>query len=346
MGNPELNAMPFIRSRPSLRHVLPLLFLLLAALPAGAIGILLSQHAWEREFRAVKEQHLQMALNLADTLTRYATDTSAHLQLMVSHLQDQRSVKTLIPLLDRLHFQYVAVLHRHGHIEHFVSIDRDRQAQNPQSLFATLPPAPSAVPSPSTASTQPVFSPVQHDGHGLPILFLSYPLDPERYAVGVLSTAFFTEQQRKIRFGEKGHAAIVDHQGRLLAHPDPGWTKEARDLSQLAPIRRLLRGETDVMQFFSPKVKADMITGFSPVLLTGWGVMVPQPMAELQAHVRQGRRTIWKVIAIALFCSALLGVVVSHWLATPLQRIGAVANRFANGVQTARVPPPRPVPPS
>ncbi|ETX09119.1 MAG: hypothetical protein ETSY2_01390 [Candidatus Entotheonella gemina] len=337
--------MSFIRSRPSLRHVLPLLFLLLAALPAGAIGILLSQHAWDREFRAVREQHLQLALTLSDTLTRYATDVSAHLQLLVSHLEENRSVTTLIPLLDRLHFQVAAVVHRHGGIEHLVAVSRDRQAQFPETFFNTLTQRPSAPLSPSAPSTHPVFSPVQHDEHGNPILFLSYPLGPDRYAVGVLSTTFFIEQQQKIHFGEKGHAAIVDHLGRILAHPDPGWTKEARDLSQLEPIRRLLAGETDVTQFFSPKVRADMITGFSPVLLTGWGVMVPQPMAELQAHVRQGRRTIWLVIAIALFCSALLGLVVSHWLAAPLRRIGMVATHFANGVQAARVAPLGPLHP-
>lgn len=331
--------MPFIRSRPSLRHVLPLLFLLLAALPAGAIGILLSQHAWDREFRTVREQHLQLALNLSDTLTRYATDVSAHLQLFVSHLEDNRSVKALIPLLDRLHFQYVAVAHRHGHIEPLVTINRDHQPTFPQTFFTTL------AQEPTTAPTHPVFSPVQHDENDSPVLFLSYPLDPNRYAVGVLKTTFFIEQQQKIHFGEKGHAAIVDQLGHILAHPDPRWTQEARDLSQLTPIRRILAGETDVTQFFSPKVKADMITGFSPVLRTGWGVMVPQPMAELQAHVRAGQRTIWLVIAIALFCSALLGIVVSHWLAAPLERIGAVANRFANGVQTARVSPLGPLHP-
>ncbi len=183
-----------------------------------------------------------------------------------------------------------------------------------------------------------MFSPVQHDANSVPALFLSYPLGPDRYAVGMLSTAFFQTLRKTIQFGDRGHAVIVDHLGHILAHPDPKWTQAARDLSKLLPIRRLLAGETGVTQFYSPKLKTDMITGFSPVLLTGWGVMVPQPMAELRAHVRPGQRVIWTVIAIALLCSALLGIVVSHWLASPLQCIGAVATRFANGVQTARVP--------
>lgn len=274
-----------------------------------------------------------MALNLSDTLTRYAADASAHLQLFVSHLEEGRSVKKLIPLLARLHFQYVALTRRDGHIDHRVAIENNRpHEQLPASFLAALSQEPPAT------SAHPRFSPVQHDANGAPVLFLSYALGPDRYAVGMLSTAFFQMLQKTIQFGDRGHAAIVDHLGRLLAHPDPKWTKAAKDLSQLLPIRRLLDGETGVTQFYSPKLKTDMITGFSPVLLTGWGVMVPQPMAELRAHVRPGQRAIWTVIAIALLCSALLGMVVSRWLTSPLQRIGAAATRFANGVQTARVP--------
>lgn len=331
--------MSLIRSRPLLRHILPLLFLLLAALPAGAIGILLTQHAWDRELNTVRDQHLQLALNLSDTLTRYATDASAHLQLLVSHLEEQRSVEKLIPLLARLHFQYVVLARHDGRIERLVTVDHSEpHVQLPASLLAALPRVSLEPQAPSTAPPHPVFSPVQHAADGTPIMFLSHPLGPDRYAIGMLSTAFFRMLQQRIQFGEQGHAVIVDRLGRLLAHPDPAWTKSAKDISKLLPIRRLLAGETGVTQFYSPKLKTDMITGFSPVLLTGWGVMVPQPIAELRAHVRPAQRTIWMVIAIALLCSAILGIVVSHWLASPLQRIGAAATQFANGMQTARVP--------
>ncbi len=312
--------------------------LLLAALPAGAIGLLLSQHAWDRELSTVRDQHLQLALNLSNTLTRYAADASAHLQLFVSHLEERRSVKKLIPLLDRLHFQYVALVRHDGQIEQRIAVENsDNHEPLPASFLATLSRVQSESQVPDDTSGDPVFSPVQHDEAGSPILYLSYLLGSDRYAIGMLSTAFFQMLQKTIRFGDLGHAAIVDHLGHILAHPDPKWTQEARNISELAPIRRLLTGETGVTQFYSPKLEMDMIAGFSPVLLTGWGVIVPQPMAELRAHVRPRQRVIWMVIAITLLCSTLLGIVVSYWLASPLQRIGTAATRFANGIQTARV---------
>jgi PAS domain S-box-containing protein len=65
--------------------------------------------------------------------------------------------------------------------------------------------------------------------------------------------------------------------------------------------------------------------------------MIPQPLSELAAHVSRVKRAVWSVIGVALLCAALLGFLVSRWLATPLRRIGLVAERFANGAYEARV---------
>jgi HAMP domain-containing protein len=65
--------------------------------------------------------------------------------------------------------------------------------------------------------------------------------------------------------------------------------------------------------------------------------MIPQPVSELEARVGQVKRAVWSVICIALLAAAVLSVFVSHVLATPLRRIGAVAERFAKGSYEARV---------
>jgi signal transduction histidine kinase/ActR/RegA family two-component response regulator len=99
----------------------------------------------------------------------------------------------------------------------------------------------------------------------------------------------------------------------------------------------MLGGETGVSRFFSPALQTDMIAGFTTTPGTGWGVMIPQPLTELKAHVAQVQRAIWAVSGAALLGATLLGGVVSRWLAAPLQRIGAVAGQFANGAYDARV---------
>ena len=44
----------------------------------------------------------------------------------------------------------------------------------------------------------------------------------------------------------------------------------------------MLARETGTTVFYSPALEADMVTGFTHVPMTGWGVMVPQPVAELR----------------------------------------------------------------
>ncbi|MDH3603189.1 MAG: PAS domain S-box protein, partial [Candidatus Tectomicrobia bacterium] len=320
------------RSRPSLRHVLPLLFLLLAAIPAGAIGVLLTDQAWNREFRTVREQHLQLAINLAGALTRYAADVAVTLQLVSSHLASNQPVVAFTSLLDRLHFSYVCLAHRSGRVEHVAAPNTHlRLDRLPNAVINTIQNGPAGT------SSQPVFSPVFSHADGTPMLIVSYAMDNDRFAIGVLKTHHFTTLQSAIRFGLQGHAVIVDRLGRILAHPHTQWRQSRRDVSELEPVRGMLAGKTGVAQFVAPQTQTKMIAGFTAAPHTGWGVMVPQPLTELEAPIAQARRAIWSVIGVALLCSAVLGWLVSRWLAAPLQHIGAVATRFANGIYDARV---------
>jgi PAS domain S-box-containing protein len=310
--------------RPSFVQLLPILFFLLAAIPAGAIGILLTHSAWERELQTVHEQHLQIARNLVAALARYAEDVEAAFQMTVANVATQQPVRRLSTLLSGLHFKHICIVNAQGEVEHFVAPDADLKVESvPVPLLEKL----------RTGGTWEVLP----DRAGEPTLFLLQPLAGERYALGALRTEYFVQLQSAIAFGKKGHAAIVDRRGRVIAHPNPQWRTAMRDLSAAEPVRRMMHGETGVTRFFAPALQEEAITGFSTVPGVGWGVMVPQPLSELAAHVSRVQRTVWSVIGIALLCAALLGVLVSRWLSTPLRRIGLAAERFANGAYEARV---------
>jgi PAS domain-containing protein len=166
---------------------------------------------------------------------------------------------------------------------------------------------------------------------------LWYSISPDRYALGALKSTYFVQLQKAITFGQNGHATIVDRSGHIIAHPHPQWQASMKDISELAPIRRMLAGETGVSWFYSPAVKADMVAGFTTTPETGWGVMVPQPVAELKANVAQVKWVIWSVVSLIFLGSALLGSLVSRWLASHLHDIGETAERFAMGFYEARV---------
>jgi PAS domain S-box-containing protein len=322
-------------SRPSLRQLLPVLFFLLAALPAGGIGVLLTNRAWDRELQTVHEQHLQLAQNLAEALTRYAEDVEATFQMTAttaSGVAENPPALALARLLDRLHFKHICIVDGSGQVERLISPNFDLKLERvPMRLLEQL------RVTEADADHPPRFSDVLLDRHGEPTLFLWQRLGDERYALGALKTDYFIKLQSAISFGKKGHAAIVDRRGRIIAHPNPQWRATMKDISQVGPVRRMMAGETGVSRFFSPAAQADMVAGFTTTPKAGWGVMIPQPVSELEAHVGQVKRAVWLVIGLALLCAALLGGLMSRWLAAPLHRIGLVAERFANGAYDARV---------
>ena len=65
----------------------------------------------------------------------------------------------------------------------------------------------------------------------------------------------------------------------------------------------MLNGETGVQTFYSPALNSDMIAGFATVPEVGWGVMIPQPIVELQEKAQQAQTS-----AIAVF---LIGILVA-----------------------------------
>jgi hypothetical protein len=237
----ENKYMSSIRSRLSLRHVLPILFFLLAAIPAGAIGVIISQSAWKHELRNVHDQHLQLARHIAGALERYAVDAAAAFALAVSNLERNQPVTDLAVLLDRLHFKHVCLVDATGQVKRLIASDPTLQLQRlPQSLLDLLSAKGTDI------ISQPAFRAVRLDGRRDPTIFLTAPLDGQLFAVGALGTDYFVALQRAIRLGTTGHAAIVDQHGRILAHPDPQWRREMRDLSHIEPVRRVIAGETGV----------------------------------------------------------------------------------------------------
>ena len=321
-----------LRSRLSLCQLLPVLFFLLAAIPAGAIGILLTNRAWHREVQTVHQQHLLLAQHLAEALSRYAEDVEAAFQLTVASLVANQPLPALTAMTDRLHFKYVCIVNGSGTIEHLLSSIPGLTLDDiPEQLLKTWQMAP------KTQTDTPVFSDVLPDRHGVPTIFLWYPLSPERYALGALKTAYFVRLQSTTKFGKRGHATIVDRRGRIIAHPNPQWQAQIQDMSQVEPVRRMMEGETGVARFYSPALQTMMIAGFTTASKTGWGVMIPQPLSELEEHVRAVKYAVWSVIGLALFGAGLLGWLVSRWLAALLQHVGRVAQQFANGAYDAHI---------
>lgn len=157
-------------------------------------------------------------------------------------------------------------------------------------------------------------------------------------AIGALRADYFVELGKAISFGRKGHAAIVDHLGRILWHPKTEWRKAIKNISKIPPVAAMIRGETGISQFYSPAVRADMIAGFTAVKGTRWGVMIPQPFIELEENAVAANRTALLVLFIGFLVSVALGVALAWRLTGPLSDVIGAARDMAEGQEGARVP--------
>ena len=285
------------------------------------------QVAYERELDKVEEAHLVIAQNLSSTLQRYAEDAIATFEYVVNERQGQVDVDALKKLLSSFDFRYVATL----------SLSNDQTSEMFTAHFGAL----------DAETLQRIRDnaqrgPTQISGvvqiEGKPFLVLSQMSDADTIAIGVMDTDFLIAQQSAIAFGVRGHAMIVDQFGRVLAHPKPEWTQTSKDASGLAVVQNMMNGRTGVMQFFSPPLQADMIAGFTSVPATGWGVMVPQPIAELRKAASVEANQVTQLLILSFIIATLASWGLAGLLTKPIESLSQVVTTVRDGDLSVRAP--------
>ena len=313
----------------------PILAALLAAFLVVGSAPLLFFWVWphsaalKNETAEVEERHLLLARNLGAALSRYYSDAVSAFRFITLELSAGRAAPFSRDLLENLNFRHVCIADAWtGRV--LVSYETAPLACPevvPEERFAAF--LSMAVPG------KVIVSPVMPGPDGKPTLYM-LGTDGEVLQIAALETDYFRELGRRISFGRRGHAAIVDHTGRVLAHPLASWELEMRDISKVSAVQRMIAGETGVETFFSPALKGDMIAGLTSVPGPGWGVMVPQPIAELEETAARIQNSAIVVLAAGLILSAVIACIFSFGIVKSLNPITLAAARVAAGETGAR----------
>ena len=312
-----------------LRFILFAAFAGTALLPAGALAGWTILTAVDREMEDVRDKHLVIARNVGEALDRYSVDLK-NAFLLVARLQDRGgdtgAVADFLGSLDFVHF-CVANLQT-GVVETCAA---------PEAL-----PCPSRVPPDRLAAFktflrpgETVFTPVMRNFHGTPSIYL-LRAEGDRLFIGAVGTGYIVKQGQAVAFGAKGHAAIVDATGQVIAHPRADWRSEIKSIAKVPPVQRMMRRETGVSTFFSPALQAEMVAGFTFVPTTGWGVMIPQPLAEIRAEAVQVQYRAAGIGLLGILIAGLVSWYLSGYLARPLSSVAGMARRMAGGDLSAR----------
>ena len=316
-----------------LQQLLFLAFTVIAAVPIAALALWDQDIAYQHELSSVRERHLLVARNLTTGLSRYVEDVKAAFSLAF----ESGGLRTLVPGLEQflvsLNVVHLCIVGPSGQVErYFGGIIPTEQRIFPVELLGDLRKLAAG------ADGKPALSQLQHDQDGRPVFYLAQLLPDGRLGVGVLDTDYVIQLQKQIAFGEHGYAVIVDANGQVIAHPSAAWTARSQDLSAVPVVQAMMHGESGVGQFYSPAFNGMMVAGYSVVPETGWGAMVPQPVAELKMRAAQVNRLAMIVAAVAFAAAALLSWLLAGYLARQVRQVAATAEAVLAGDDSVSVP--------
>ncbi|WP_172327347.1 bifunctional diguanylate cyclase/phosphodiesterase [Mangrovicoccus sp. HB161399] len=309
----------------TLRRILALSFLLACGLPLLVFWLWPHSTALEAELERARERHLVLAQAAAETLSVYQENVTATFAAIVSSIDRGADLSFAGDLLESQAFS------------HFCVID----AETGQLLRGFSPAGvklPDRVPPElldelkrRIAEGTPPLSEVWIGAGGDPQFLLAQALG-DRIVFASVNGSFLKRIADKIVFGQGGHMAIIDAAGRIIAHPNPAWVREARDLGRVESIRQLLDARTPgIRVFFSPALNENVVAGVASVGGSGWHVLVPQPVSEVHATIVAGRKSAILVFSSGLALSALVAIAAAAFISRPLNEVAAAAEKMAAG---------------
>jgi diguanylate cyclase (GGDEF)-like protein len=334
-----------LRAQPVSR-ILLLVTVLVAVLPISILGYYIYHSAWQNSWREIREKHQLLAQNLAVPLSIYVNDhrnmldMTAHMLSMATERTKAEAPDLLQQSLKSMHgFKSLVQLDMNGHVLAYLQAHHIMKYTTGQEKFAEescyIQTRRSGEWSLSRVTRNPLT--------GEPTIFMGQPIKNSLgrmlgVLLGELSTDYIEAIRARVHFGKKGHSAIVDATGHVIAHPNPEWVKEIRDLSSWPIVQDMMAGKTGVTMFYSPFIKANMVAGYAAVPGIGWGIMVPQPESEVAAQVNELMRShlIWASIGVLL--AITLAVLLARWITRPLDSLASAGRQLMQDGSVGNLP--------
>src|SRR5512132_2431081 len=151
----------------------------------------------------------------------------------------------------------------------------------------------------------------------------------------------------QIKVGERGHAYVVDAQGRLIAHPDISLVLRNTDMSKLAQVRAARAGASggagtgdnpaESVQEAENIEGRKVLTAYAPVAPLGWLMFVELPAEEAYAPLYAALKRLAFVLLGALGFAVLAGMFLAGRMVGPIQALQAGAARIGRGDLSQRI---------
>ena len=313
-----------------LRLLIFLTFSGIAVLPVIVLATWIFNDALDRQIEGVRDKHLVIAKNVGEALERYSIDLINGFELVATLPRVEQKSRAISKFMKSLNFQHVCFTDlTSGVIGEGIALkDLPCPRQVPPDRFQKFLSL--------LKSDRVVISPVMKDPKGHPVLYL-LRAHGDKLVIAAVSTEYIVRQGRAVSFGENGHAAIVDQTGQVIAHPLPAWRSAIKNIAKVAPVQRMMARKTGTMVFYSPALKADMVSAYTFVPTPGWGVMIPQPIAEIRSAATLIQNSAIGIGLGGFLFAAILSWLLSGVLTRSMSSIVSTTKRMALGDFNARV---------
>jgi len=319
----------------SLRLLIFCVMISITLIPIFSLSLWTNKIIKEQVYGSVNEKHLLIANNITFALNRYTMDLSSALKTAVRSHNTNANKHITDDLLKQLNIHTLGKYSPNGRrvMTHFGDT-----IYTPNSLFSLK------IDNQSLDINTVYFSNLKQGFLPEPSIFIYLKDDQQYLWLAVLNRNYIKQIQSLISFGKKGHAAIVDKKGRILAHPNKVWEASGKNISKVSIVKKMMAGERGVTQFYSPALEQDMIAGFNVIDQTGWGVMVPQPISELEFAIDKVKLSTLIISLISFIIAALLSWwvagIITHPIKTLARRTNRIAGSFDNKSNNkSRIPP-------
>jgi diguanylate cyclase (GGDEF)-like protein len=312
-----------------LRALFIIAILFSALAPSLVYGWWAYRDGVKHEFAEVSDRHLLLAHNLSNALERYYVDLVAITESVAIHIQTGHPFPNVEKLLAGVNIQCAMIVDANtGKV--ISRVDAKKVTPGPMDPEMLKMLRSYAV------EGKTVFTPVSATPDGTNVIY-AVRMYGDTLSFSQINTKYFIQLGKSISFGKKGHAAIVDNEGNVLAHPLPDWVKTRKNIAKVSAVKRMLNGETGIEQFYSPALKGDMIAGIAAIPGPGWGVMIPQPVSELYEKVAYNNQSLMLAIFIAVMVTGLLVMFLLRAINNPVQSMSQIIQGNSKGSSLKKI---------
>jgi len=169
---------------------------------------------------------------------------------------------------------------------------------------------------------------------GKPALVLSTPIKgPDQKLAGVIAIAMtineISQTVTNTKIGRTGFTFLLDEAGQVVAHPEPGYAKERKDLGK-HPAFVALKQQGQKSITYTDDNGRENVAFMSPTK-QGWVLVAQQDKAEAFESIAKANRNAVILLVVTLVLVVIIAFTFAQRLSTPIRKLTLAAEELSKG---------------